>query len=667
MKPNVLIKMIFRLLLILALSAFQPIFAADLNAAKKAVRMQDFQTAFSLFSAAANSGDAEAQYQLALLYSHGRGTQKSDDKAQQWLEKAAAQNHPGAQYTLGAKIKDSQPQRAMALFESSASSGYGPAIKQLERAKSADALASNAKSVAQDVLWFGAARSNDLNALQRLKAEGFDINFVNKSGGNALFTAIESGNHPAAKWLIKNGIDISHKDNFGSNAAQLAVERAQLETLKSLFDAGIDPQQSLNNGDNLLHLAVRHKRLETARYLILKGVSLNHQNKEGWTPLDLAEYKDLPKFASIIANKGGKHGKNWQHGRKGVDVTQLANQLKNQGGRAPELLAIANSNKALLLELLKQNPDQLNARYDDGSTLLTTAAKQNKTEIIEALVALGADVNLTGFQDTTPLQTAVHGSNLAAINTLLKAGADPLQKNSNDDDAISVAIEREKQDIALALFSHLIDESETPRAAKRLAEEMRIPVDRYLLLATQHHQTKMLERLLPLAGTTTAKDDLGRNALWFAAKEKNTALVESLLKAGVDARQKDHLGLTPFLVAVESECLDCARKLFIEEYIDETTKSGNTALHIASQKGNTLLAAWLVQNKANIEARNQRGDTPIMEAVNARSTDVVRVLLKANANVTRKNKLGFSAIDLAKQVSPEMEKLVKSKSVLGIF
>ena len=88
---------------------------------------------------------------------------------------------------------------------------------------------------------------------------------------------------------------------------------------------------------------------------------------------------------------------------------------------------------------------------------------------------------------------------------------------------------------------------------------------------------------------------------------------------------------------------------------------------LAAANKDALLTSWLLQSKAEVELRNQRGDTALMLAVSANAPDVVRHLLKANASVSRKNRLGFSALDLAKQVSPQMVELVKSNSVLGVF
>jgi TPR repeat protein len=51
--------------------------------------------------AAAEQGDAGAQFQLALCYRKGAGVAQDDRAAVEWYRKAAAQDHADAQYNLG--------------------------------------------------------------------------------------------------------------------------------------------------------------------------------------------------------------------------------------------------------------------------------------------------------------------------------------------------------------------------------------------------------------------------------------------------------------------------------------------------------------------------------------------------------------------------------------
>lgn len=56
--------------------------------------------------AAAQKGDAEAQYQLGRSYCCGNGAGYDDALARQWFCKAALQGHGGAQYQLGRMLGD---------------------------------------------------------------------------------------------------------------------------------------------------------------------------------------------------------------------------------------------------------------------------------------------------------------------------------------------------------------------------------------------------------------------------------------------------------------------------------------------------------------------------------------------------------------------------------
>ena len=61
--------------------------------------------------AAAEKGDARAQCQMGLFYMNGIGVDRDEDKAVEWLKKAAAQNNAQAQYNLGiyyAKFSDGE-------------------------------------------------------------------------------------------------------------------------------------------------------------------------------------------------------------------------------------------------------------------------------------------------------------------------------------------------------------------------------------------------------------------------------------------------------------------------------------------------------------------------------------------------------------------------------
>ncbi|NOY41481.1 MAG: hypothetical protein GXP26_06555 [Planctomycetes bacterium] len=73
-----------------------------------------------------------------------------------------------------------------------------------------------------------------------------------------------------------------------------------------------------------------------------------------------------------------------------------------------------------------------------------------------------------------------------------------------------------------------------------------------------------------------------------------------------------------------------------------------TALHYAAEAGNADIIRELLKHKAETEARDTRGYTPLMRAAKKGSAEVVKLLLEAGANINAKPEVGeWSALCLA--------------------
>lgn len=638
--------------------------ANDLNAAHKAVRLQQYKEAVSLFREAAQAGHPEAQYQLANLYLQGRGTAKDAAKARQWFERAAEQGHAGAQFGLAQLIAQNEPERAQDLLAASAEQNYRSAKIALQRSAPTATVNLNAPFEAQ---WFGAARKNDVALLKTIQAEHDTLHTTDKAGRTALFYAIEGDAEQAARWLIEQGSNPDAADNRDLTPLQAAIERKRTSMLRMLLKAGANKNQVLSNGDNLLHYALRREHYEQAKILIEQGVNVNHRNNDGWTPLDMAEHRGADATAALLQKRGATKGGGWRgNERQPQDLDAVVEQL-SEGSMSPLARAIINGNKKLVERILEENRDRANSPLEDGTTPLILALKHNKLELVRTLIEYNVQVNQVAYRGMNAVQVAAQRGDLEALEILLGAGAIPVHTDDQGRDAVMSAIEHGQFEAASVLLDDIIGDGQGSRAVPVQLGRQYAPVDRYILLATQHHADDLLERLLPYASATAATDQQERTALWIAANEGNAKLIPKLLKAGLPADKADTHGRTPFLMAVNRGCLECAKQLLPVSDINHRSNTGNTALMMAAGNGDEALTAWLIRNKAEIELRNQRGDTALMLAVLSNSREAVKQLLKADASVTRKNKLGFSSIDLAKDVGPQMLELVKSKSVLGIF
>jgi TPR repeat protein len=75
--------------------------SADTAAGLTAFKNRDYQRAYQEWKAAAEGGQAEAQFDLGVLYAQGRGVTRDLTQAADWYRKSAEQGNAEAQFALG--------------------------------------------------------------------------------------------------------------------------------------------------------------------------------------------------------------------------------------------------------------------------------------------------------------------------------------------------------------------------------------------------------------------------------------------------------------------------------------------------------------------------------------------------------------------------------------
>ncbi len=75
--------------------------AADFDAGVEAYHRGDYASALREFRPLAVQGDAAAQYNLGVIYAHGKGVPEDDREAAYWYRQAAEQGNAAAQFNLG--------------------------------------------------------------------------------------------------------------------------------------------------------------------------------------------------------------------------------------------------------------------------------------------------------------------------------------------------------------------------------------------------------------------------------------------------------------------------------------------------------------------------------------------------------------------------------------
>jgi TPR repeat protein len=106
--------------------------AEDLPTANDAFERGEYVTALELYETLAAQGEAEAQFQLGLMYEQGLGTDVDGQMAQRYYEQAAEQQSPQALDALGMLHLKGEGviqnfKESLRLFQQAAEQGYPPA------------------------------------------------------------------------------------------------------------------------------------------------------------------------------------------------------------------------------------------------------------------------------------------------------------------------------------------------------------------------------------------------------------------------------------------------------------------------------------------------------------------------------------------------------------
>jgi len=109
---------------------------ADVDAASRAYRNNDYGTAFEAFTESANNGDARSQTILAMMYKYGESTAVDLKQSFHWYLEAAMQGYPSAQYNVGMMLVigegvTADPEAAKEWLSRAAGSGHKGASNKL--------------------------------------------------------------------------------------------------------------------------------------------------------------------------------------------------------------------------------------------------------------------------------------------------------------------------------------------------------------------------------------------------------------------------------------------------------------------------------------------------------------------------------------------------------
>jgi ankyrin repeat protein len=119
--------------------------------------------------------------------------------------------------------------------------------------------------------------------------------------------------------------------------------------------------------------------------------------------------------------------------------------------------------------------------------------------------------------------------------------------------------------------------------------------------------------------------------------------VQILIDAKADVNAQNNTGYTPLILTTEG----LVAKLLIENGADLAKKDedGYTALHVACVKGAVDVVQILIDAKADVNAQNNVGQTPLMDSID--NLEVAKLLIESGADLEVKDDDGDTALHYA--------------------
>jgi len=281
----------------------------------------------------------------------------------------------------------------------------------LEARASLEARVSHGTMFAGSTPLHKAIWSGHLVVVDELLLRGADFYAKVSFDITVLHWAVYSGHDSILQRLLAKATPdfIEAKNRFGETALYLAVGFKFLSTIAILLDAGSTVDTADCNGKPLLHNTISLGSEKSFIQTVLAKESAAETRRR---PVHMKEPASLMEVFRFLLGKG-------------VNI-----EAKDNDGRT--LLHLAAIERKLdILQLLLQSGAKIDAKDNDGKTPLHCAGRYGSaSEIIDELVKNGAKLNERDDDGNTPLHSAVMSKDAEVFECLLRVGTDLTVRNN---------------------------------------------------------------------------------------------------------------------------------------------------------------------------------------------------------------------------------------------
>ncbi|MEE2776652.1 MAG: ankyrin repeat domain-containing protein [Acidobacteriota bacterium] len=436
-------------------------------------------------------------------------------------------------------------------------------------------LASIALLAVADGRLVDAASDQNLAEVRALLDQGMDVDSAHPDGATALQFAAYRDDTEIAAVLLASGASVDARNELGTTALSLACENGSAELVELLLGAGADPNLALPSGETPLMTAARSGSIGAVRALLERGADVKATDPErGQSALMWAVSESHLEVSRLLVELGAEV------------------EAPSKAGYTPLLFA-ARHGDIRLAETLLERGAGIDTVAGDGSSALLVATVRGHVELARFLLDRGADPNhdAAGY-------SALHWASGSWETEM--TGPNGIRAPADHEWSAMRGLAAGRLALAEALLAHGAD----PNAR--------------------------LEKNPPRVGYTVfSLRPKGATPFYLAAMAGDVDVMRALVRHGADPQLLPEDGTSPLMAAA-----GVARAL-AESRV--TKEASFEAVRLAAELGN------------DVNAANVRGDTALHGAARIRADAVVQFLIDQGAEVNPQNKRGQTPLFIAER------------------
>ncbi len=284
--------------------------------------------------------------------------------------------------------------------------------------------------------------------------------------------------------------------------------------------------------------------------------------------------------------------------------------------------AVRNDDLNTIRSLVAADPAVLSERLEEeGKTALHVACYEGHLEAARLLIELGADVDAPKTNNSVPLHGAAYHNHPEIVALLLESGANIHAMNDGNYTAMNSAAAAGHWEIVRTLMEAGSD-----------IHNVSLYAGSILHMAAAWGEEELVQELIDLGADVNAEMTNGNTPLYYAVDNDQFNCVQLLVENGGNIHHPLEHGTSLLNLAVRTSTPEIMEYLIEQGAdIDDSSSAGWSLLHYAARDGDTTKVRILLDHDAPLRVFNQRGETPLYNALNYGRSGAAQLLLAAGA------------------------------------